>query len=99
MFGPKIILDHLSHLYNFLESFEKGTSDPEDLLTIADIEALYLEYQSRLSETDFSNLINLFSKIKGEEAIIQKKKNEYLEIGIRLKKFHFFKSSILTKIG
>jgi hypothetical protein len=71
---PAIILEHIDHLYQFRDVFDRGTSDPDNFFTLADIEALYQNYRSRISEVDFNNLLQYMSKIKGEAALIKKKR-------------------------
>jgi hypothetical protein len=64
------ILEHIDIICQFDDIFERGTTDPNDFFTLADIEALYQESKSRLSELDFRNLLKKMTKLKGETELI-----------------------------
>lgn len=70
---PALVLKHIDILYELGDIFERGTSDPDNFFTLADIESLYLGYRNRLSEVDFRNLLTMTANLKGEASLIKKK--------------------------
>ncbi|MDR0548198.1 MAG: hypothetical protein LBI10_02115 [Deltaproteobacteria bacterium] len=96
---PKLVLEHIDCLYSFIATFKDGTSNAENFLTLADIEVLFLTFKSRLSDLAFKILLDSMSSLKGESDLIIKKKEEYRQLGVRLKNFHLYTSSIVTLAG
>jgi hypothetical protein len=96
---PKHVLELIDDYYTFTSIFKNRTSKSENFFTLADIEALFRDYKNRVTDTAFRNLLDSMSNLKGESDLIKKKKEEYLQKGIRLKNFHAYTSSILTIDG
>ncbi|MDR2459497.1 MAG: hypothetical protein LBE38_01750 [Deltaproteobacteria bacterium] len=71
---PYQFLEHVSIVLNFEEILRNGTSDPDNFFTITEIEALFKDFHERLFDADFRNLLTKMVNLKGEAAIIKKKR-------------------------
>jgi hypothetical protein len=79
--------------------FSSGTSDPENFLTLGQIEQLMLEHQRHIHEIDLKVLLENMRSLSGESAVIARKKKEYRLKGIKLRNFRRCTTSILTRVG
>jgi hypothetical protein len=95
---PEIPLRLLSGLREFNRIFNEGVSDPDHFMSLSNMETLGLwlieDYKSVCREL-------LLQKAMGidEDGLVEKKKSEYLEKGVRLRKWRRFPREIMTLLG
>jgi hypothetical protein len=63
----KIVVEHDN-------AFRLGTSDPDNFMTMEEIESLFISRQQRLKDIGIKDLLGKMKKMDGEAAIIAKKK-------------------------
>ncbi|MDR0882110.1 MAG: hypothetical protein LBP55_06165 [Candidatus Adiutrix sp.] len=77
-YGSSFNIEHLSELVMIASEHDahlrEGTSDPENFLTISQMESMMLDLERRIKEADLKSLLEELKHLKGEDAIVDKKK-------------------------
>jgi hypothetical protein len=93
-----ILQKYLLGLKSFDEKFSMSTADPDNFLSISDLESLV----QNLTASQAKSVKELaWEKVKliDQDPLISQKKKEYLEKGIRLRKWVSLPRSIMTLFG
>jgi hypothetical protein len=76
-----------------------GDSGGDGPLTMSQVEELTLRHLKSHRELVLAEILERFSKFEGESQIIEKKKNEYLGLGVKLRIYQRYTSSVVTLLG
>jgi hypothetical protein len=93
------ILEFIEASKNFDKQFLYGTSDSNNPMTFGQLETLFVELRKNHDYADIKFFINELKIIKMENDLIIKKKHDYLQKGIRVRKYRFFQTSLMTLGG
>jgi hypothetical protein len=68
------ILEHIKASVEYSILFERGTSNPDNFISMDDIERLIVNLGNKRHDIDFNNLLNDMVQLSAEKKIIAKKK-------------------------
>jgi hypothetical protein len=89
---------YLEGLRVFNSNFIKGCSDPDHFISLSNIESLVMQLLSHQKSLAKELAWNKMKEIN-ESALIEKKKGELLEKGVRIKKWRVFPRTMMTLFG
>ncbi|MDR1164496.1 MAG: hypothetical protein LBO66_01240 [Deltaproteobacteria bacterium] len=102
-YGNDLIEEHIREVLQIIcaadATFLRGTSQADNFLSFADIEELVQEEMRCLYDASLRRLFNGMKRMVGEDSIVLKKKSELKENGIRVKRWRYYKNSIVTLSG
>jgi hypothetical protein len=93
------INEHLHIMAEHIDRMKVGTSSAKNFMDMDQIEEEMLSLQNRFDDSDRQKLISLLKNIKAEKELIEQKKNEFASVGIKLKIFRAYPTSVMSKIG
>jgi hypothetical protein len=91
--------EHISLLISHQNQFRSGTSDTEQFLTIGQIENMMVQLKRHLGEVDLQALLADMEQLNAEEELILKKKDEFRNKMIKLRKNRRYWTSVMTLAG
>lgn len=94
----EIIKKSPEDFFNLIKEIRQGTAETEHFLTVTQMENVMLQLQENQKSLNLKLLCNEILKIN-EANLIDKKKIEYREKGIKLRKYRLFPRTIVTMIG
>ncbi|MDR1041296.1 MAG: hypothetical protein LBR80_14255 [Deltaproteobacteria bacterium] len=102
-YGDSLNEDHIKEVLEIICATDnillKGTSQVDGFFSLADIEELMLEETRRIHDANLRSLFNKMNRMVGEDSVVLKKKEMLREIGIKVKKWRYYKNSIVTLLG
>jgi hypothetical protein len=91
--------EQIQILRNHHDLLSMGTSDEENFWTLGQIETQMMTTNRRQKETNLKFLLENMKRVKGEESFINKKKNDLLNLGVKVRKYRYLGTSIMTLVG
>jgi hypothetical protein len=98
-FSGQYLTEHLKVLIDYIDRLKQGLSSPEGILSISQLEEMMLDLFRKQRELNLVEFLSELRNIQGEKAVIEKKKEEYLQKGIKLRNYQRYTTSVVTLMG
>jgi hypothetical protein len=102
-YGDNLNEDHITEVLQIIcatdEILLKRTFQVDGFFSFADIEEMLQEETRRINDANLRSLFNNMKRMVGEDSVVLKKKEALQEIGIKVKRWRYYKNSIVTMLG